>query len=249
MAVIYRTTLLVLLAALIGCGGNPAGPAPSSTGHASSISSPYLNTSMIGQTWTFRSEDGLCTAWIQVLLPPPSNYYPPGSIMLRFTKSSPQCYWGPGISAAWIDFVLSPSSDGSLFSMGWVAHFPDGLPIWAPYTPYASEVKAPSGQPVPYMIVPPPSLAAGQSLVYDTSYNRWDFNGDNFNSFVSGPPVANVSWKTVFTAGQSEQFEGACGHEIWTFIADRGIESIAFPNDRSAGCTANPSGTTLHRVP
>jgi hypothetical protein len=268
MAIRKFTCFLSLLSALIipGCGGkivhldpasvrlpvdDPTPPLATPTPAPPPIN-PYLNASMIGQVWIFQNAAQTCTTTIHVNAPPLSNYYPAGSIVLNITKSGADCYWTPGTENASIDFVLSPMPDGSYNSLGWVAYFPTVLPSWSPYHTYASEVQAPAGSPTPYMIVPPPSLDANSTLIYETSYNRWDYNGQNFNSFVSGSPVANVYWKTVFYMlnGQaiSDQREGICGHEKWTFAANRGLVSIEFPNDGDVTCVTNLQFTTIFRV-
>jgi hypothetical protein len=235
---------------LFGCGGGSLTPVPAKI--QSTISqNQFFNSSMVGQVWIFQNADATCVTTIHVNAAPDSNYYPAGSIVLNITKNKPECYWAYGTESASVDFLLSPMSDASYRSMGWVAYFPTVLPSWAPSHIYASQVQAPTGAPTPYLIVPPPSLTVSNPMVTETSYNRWDFNGQNFNSFVSGPPVANVYWKTSFYMQNgnaiSEQWEGVCGHEIWTFAANRGIVAIEFPNDGSPTCTPLPPSTKIFR--
>jgi hypothetical protein len=254
---------LISLTIFLGCGGNvnhspnvvrlPVdNPPPLATPTPAPPLNPYLNTSMIGQVWVFQNADKTCTTTIHVNAPPPSNYYPSGSVVLNITKTGAECYWTPGTENASVDFVLSPMSDGSYRSPGWVSYFPTALPDWSPYHIYASEVQGPQGAPAPYLIVPPPSLDANSTMVIETSYNRWDFNGQNFNSFISGPPVASVYFKTVFFMRNgkaiSDQREGKCGHEVWTLEAGKGITSIEFPNDGDVTCASNPASTTIFRV-
>lgn len=253
---IFCSITLFFTLLFVGCGGSlkpVAAPTASPTPAASAIPvNPYLNAAMIGQVWILRNADASCTTTYHVNAAPPSNYYPAGSIVLNITKSSAFCYWAYGTDKASVDFVLSPLPDGSFRSMGWVAYFPTDVPDWSPYHVYASQVQTPAGALTPYMIVPPPTLDANSSIVTETSYNRWDFNGQNFNSFVTGAPAANVYWKTSFymqgATAVSEQWEGICGHEKWTFAVNRGLISVEFPNDGSGTCAALPPSTSITRV-
>lgn len=238
---------IISLTIFSGCGGSFVPAKPQST----IPQNQFLNSGMIGQVWVFHNADKSCTTTIHINAAPASNYFTADSIILNFTKSGASCYWAAGTDNASVDFVLSPMPDGSYRSMGWVAYFPTVLPSWAPSHIYASQVQAPAGGPTPYMIVPPPSISAASSIVMETSYNRWDYSGQNFNSFVNGTPVANVYWKTSFYMQNgnaiSEQWEGVCGHEKWTFTANRGLVSIEFPNDGSPSCLSNPAATSIFR--
>jgi len=220
----------------------------------------WMNTNFLGQVWNFQSIDGTCFTYMNINQVPPSNYYPTGSIDLHISKSSALCYWSPGDAGAVIDFVLSPYDGwlGSFNSKGWVAYFPGGSPFWCPYNPCSQQVQpSSSAVPMPYMAVPAPTLAAGSTVIYDTSYAVWFYNGGNFDAFDIGPPANPfVPWKTIFsidftysTTGWArvEAFEGTCGHEIW-YYSSRGIERIEFPNDGSASCIPNPPGTTIVRT-
>jgi hypothetical protein len=244
-----KSTIIVFLLVLVGCGGKSSPMAPA---EAAIPRNQYLNTGMIGQVWIFQNADASCTTTYHVNAPPASNYFSAGSIVLNITKSSAACYWAYGTDKASIDFVLSPLPDGSFRSMGWISYFPTVLPDWSPFHVYASQVQTPAGSPTPYMIVPPPALDANSSIVSETSYNRWDFNGQNFNSFVSGPAVANVYWKTAFYMQNgnaiSEQWEGVCGHEKWTFAPNRGLIAVEFPGDGSASCVPLPPSTAISRI-
>jgi len=243
---------ILALSVLAGCGGAVQSAVPIQPKDSVIPVNPYLNASMIGQTWVFQNADATCTTTYRLKPAPSSSYFPAGSIVLNITKSSADCYWAYGTDQASIDFVLSPLADGSFNSLGWVAHFPGALPDWSPFHVYSQQVQTPAGAATPYMIVPAPTLDASSSIVIETTYDRWDFNGQNFNSFISGPPVATVYWKTAFYVvngdAVSEQWEGVCGHEKWTFAPYRGLIAVEFPNDGSPSCPALPPNTSIHRV-
>lgn len=257
---VKNVLLVVALSVLaVSCGGQPripvGDPVPRTTPTPPPVAAAfnsYFNSSMIGQVWLFQNADASCTTTYHVNAPPPSNYYPAGSIVLNITKSSAACYWAYGTDQASVDFVLSPLIDGSFQSKGWVSYFPTVIPNWSPWHIYASQVQTPSGALTPYMIVPPPTLTASSSIVMETSYNRWDFGGQNFNSFVTASPAANVYWKTSFymqgANAVSEQWEGTCGHEKWTFSANRGLIALEFPNDTSISCTPLSPSNFITRI-
>jgi hypothetical protein len=216
---------------------------------------------MIGQTWTFKSSDGLCTTWIDILPGPVSSYYPTGTINLHYSKSSSQCYWDRGSTGTSIDFLVSPVKDGSFFSKGWVVY---GQVKWCPFNPCSQEIQKPSSAPyTPYMIIPPVNFTG--TLDQTTSYDRFDWpsSSANFQSFISMTPSATVYWRQRFiidpVTGEltAEAWEGACGHERAKAKPGTGYYSIEDPNDGSPEqqnlypgvvCTPNPSSVFLTRI-
>lgn len=263
-------SVMLLCSFFLACGGTPPKPQSSSATSVQVNSpiclacppdtdppptgNPYLNTSMIGKTFTLQNDDHSCTTWIDVRQPPASDYYPSGSIMLHISKSAPACYWSPGDPQASINFIVSPLGDGSLYSPGWVIYFGGAVPAWVPchVSPCSSQVQAPAGAATAYLFVPPAALDDHTFQFIDTSYDRWDQAGENFNRFISGDPAANVHWKTAFYKKNglavAEAWEGQCGHEIWSWDL-LGPKFIQFPNDGSPGCMASPASSVLTRVP
>jgi len=164
---------ILALSVLAGCGGAVQSAVPIQPKDSVIPVNPYLNASMIGQTWVFQNADATCTTTYRLKPAPSSSYFPAGSIVLNITKSSADCYWAYGTDQASIDFVLSPLADGSFNSLGWVAHFPGALPDWSPFHVYSQQVQTPAGAATPYMIVPAPTLDASSSIVIETTYDRW----------------------------------------------------------------------------
>ncbi len=269
-----------LLFSLAGCGGlpstnhslpasTPPTVAPTSspaTAGTPAPFNPYFNANMIGQVWTFTTDDGKCQTFVSPKAIPASNYYPAGTINMSITKpagpTGTPCYWAATVQDAAIDFMLSPMADGSMHSPGWFFHSPDGLPSWWPCRtdPCSQEVKPSSANlPMPYMIVPPPDLQFGipGSLHYrqvidtgDTSYSEWNSEGQNWNDFTANAALfhaANQYWRTRFYMTDtglavSEQWEADCGHELWYFAPNVGLVRIESPNDGHPGGTATTCG-------
>lgn len=266
----------VLLTVCVACGGRPqishipqdVPPVPhvppSGVATTPPPFNPYFNASMVGQVWTFTTDDGTCQTFISPKLIPASNYYPAGTLNMNISKpvgpAGTLCYWAATVEDAAIDFMLCPMADGRMNSCGWFFHSPDSLPVWWPCRtdPCSQEVKPTvAGSPMPYQIVPPPDLTMGipGSLMMrrvidsgDTAYTIWNAPGENWNDFTSGPlHASNQYWRTRFYMTDtglavSEQWEADCGHELWYFAPNIGLVRIESPNDGHPGGTATTCG-------
>lgn len=254
---------------LTGCGGmsRPGAPAGARVppGPVNAPFNVFFNAGMIGRTDTFSDGAG-CFTFFTYSKMPPSDFFPPDSIIMTITKSAPQCYWSAGTPGASIDFILSPLPDGSFRSMGWVFHAPLGIPaFWSCRTdPCTQEIQTSAGNAaLPYMIIPPADLKPGESRTFGpTAYDLFNSPGVNFNYFISDSALhaRNQFWLTRFTRsadGHSvkvEQWEGTCGHEVWTLQdGSQGLNGpnvIESPNDGPPGAPCVPplTAATITRI-
>lgn len=257
------------VALCVGCGGGtktassdltPTAPFTCAiTTSANCIAGQQVfNASMTGHQ-TFQNGYGQQT-FIDVEKAPSSNFLAAGSVVWHYTKTACGAYWAIGTCDAEVWFVLSPVSDGSWIAAASLISFPTDVPAWAGHHQTTQNYVAPKGSPTPYLIVPAGAVA-GKADSRVTSYLRYDgYDELTYNSVISGPPVAQVFWRTDSYIEQvttpvysgpalvSEQWEGTCGHEKWWFAPALGLVKVATLNDGSAGCVATDANLTMSRV-
>jgi hypothetical protein len=206
-----KSTMLVFLFALIGCGGKIQKLATSPTPTPLTAAQVFSNTA---ETWNFKNSSGDTTT-IEVIRVDENHS------TWHYTKSAGRAYWAPPTPNAEIWFDLERDFLGDWYSTGGLVNEP-GIPMQR----YAVTTKA--GQPRPYLILP--SLA---DFSYTAIFDDVIPSGDG-QVFVA----PNTPWKTssymefvttpVFTgmAYVSDQFEGPCIHEKWYFAPKIGMVKI-----------------------
>lgn len=209
---------------------------------------PYYNSGMIGQTWNFVPTTGPpCNTIVTTRGMNPSNYYSQNALIMRISKDQNWCYWAAPVHNAMIDFVLQQCKpDGTMCSTGFIDYMDINTPIpslWPCIAQICSIEIVPSQNvtDMPYAIVPPVGIQLGQTItIGPTAYDQYnDSNGINWNNFIipSQLHATNQSWMTNFYIDPvtgltvSEQWEAACGHEIWFWKNNVGLVRRESPND------------------
>ncbi|HET7871033.1 MAG TPA: hypothetical protein VFL42_00885 [Terriglobales bacterium] len=197
--------------------------------HVITAEEVFLNRA---EVWTFQNRYGDLTM-IEVVPADASHS------VWHYTKSHSRAYWSPGVKGAELWFNLERDETGAWYSTGGRVVFPEGCPWCSPGSQDFSYQVAPDpGKARPYKII-----ASGFSS-YETTFNDIGV-ADTF--WQTASYMERVS--TPFYTGVglvSEQHEGQCVIEKWTFAPGLGLIKVE-PKD-AGDCKGLDPNLTMVRI-
>lgn len=238
-----KSTLIVLLLLLVGCGGPMTQP-PALQPTARIFTASEIFNPIPGDVWTFQSfcNNATQTTTITVEVAPDLAAGTFGRhIILHFTKTDACAYWALDVPQAEDRFLLFQLPDGAWRGVADITVMPQSCPWCAGHTLGTLNWRPIETQLAPYLIVPG-ALKEGDVQTTMTQYHWWLLNDANTTDDIAAPPIMAEQgtdmgfrpWKTEFSvepvdtpaykglAVVSHQFEGDCGpvwcnEEAWYF--------------------------------